>query len=187
MKRWLGKLCLRLFGWRFRMEAPELTQSVIIAAPHTSNWDFVFLLAAAWSEGIPIFWLGKKELFRAPFGGIMRALGGIAVNRSEHTNLVQQVAERYAAGAPLNIVIPPSGTRGKADHWRSGYYWIAHAAGVPVVCGYLDYEKKEAGLGYTFTPSGSPADDMDPVREFYEPITGRYPAQTTPVRMREEL
>ena len=184
--RWVGLTFMALTGWRVRGQAPTSVRTVIIAAPHTTNWDFVYLMAAAMVLKVRIHWLGKKELFAFPFGGVMRALGGISVDRAVSTNLVEQVAGRFETTDKLTVVIPPSGTRGRATHWKSGFYWIAHNAGASIVCGYLDYAKREAGLGYTFEPSGIPAQDMPRVRAFYEPITGKYPDQTTPARLREE-
>ncbi|MCR9278908.1 MAG: lysophospholipid acyltransferase family protein [Pseudomonadaceae bacterium] len=181
-----GKLFLRLSRWRVHGEAPNSSHVVIIAAPHTTNWDFVYLLAAAWSLRVRIHWLGKKELFRFPFGGIMRALGGIAVDRSQNNDLVAELAETYAQRPAFALVIPPSGSRSRAKHWRSGFYWIASSAGADIVCGYLDYPKRTAGLGLTFKPSGDVSVDMDAIRAFYEPINGKYPERETPTRLREE-
>ncbi len=183
---WVARGFMRIAGWRVKGQMPEYPRIVVIAAPHTTNWDFVYLMAAAMVLKAPISWLGKKELFRAPFGWIMRTLGGIPVNRSTSTNLVEQVAEQLRASEPMAVVIPPSGTRGSAPHWKSGFYWIAVKAEARIVCGYLDYAKKEAGLGVNFQPTGDVSSDMVPVRKFYEPIQGKNPDNLTPVRLKEE-
>ncbi len=182
-----GKLFLRLTGWRVDGDAPLSSHVVIIAAPHTTNWDFVYLLAAAWTLRVRIHWLGKKELFRFPFGGVMRALGGIAVDRSQSNDLVAQLSQTYSQREAFALVIPPSGSRSKAEHWRSGFYWLASSTGADIVCGFLDYPAKTAGLGLTFKPSGKVGVDMDKIRGFYGPITGKYPELETPTRLREEL
>lgn len=183
----IGKLFLRLARWRVDGEAPSGSHVVIIAAPHTTNWDFVYLMAAAWTLRVRIHWLGKQEIFKFPFGGIMRGLGGIAVDRSQRNDLVTQLSQTYAERDAFALVIPPSGSRSKAAHWRSGFYWVASASDADIVCGYLDYPNRTAGLGLTFKPSGDVSADMDRIRAFYQPITGKYPDRETPTRLREEV
>lgn len=182
----LGRLYLRLFGWQVAGALPASASAIVIAAPHTTNWDLPFMLAVAYTLGVKPAWLGKRELFRWPFGGFMRWLGGVAVDRSERRDLVRQVVDQLAAGARLFLVVPPSGTRRRAEYWKSGFYHIARGAGVPIVCAYLDYARKVGGIGLVLTPTGDVVADMDRIRAFYAPIRGRYPEQTTPVRLREE-
>jgi 1-acyl-sn-glycerol-3-phosphate acyltransferase len=181
----LGSLVLLVFGWRKAGQVPNAKNMIIIAAPHTTNWDFVFLLATAYSFGISINWLGKDSLFQSPLGRILRFLGGVPVDRSKKNNLVQSLSAQIEHGSGINLVIPPSGTRQKTDHWKSGFYRIAEAAQIPLVCGYLDYGKKEAGLGLAFLPSNL-SSDMDRIRNFYEPIAGKYPENKSRIRLREE-
>lgn len=181
----LGGLVLSVFGWQKAGQVPSARNMVIIAAPHTSNWDFIFLLAAAYSFGISVNWLGKDSLFRSPLGPILRFLGGVPVDRSKRNNLVQSLSAQIEHGSGIALVIPPSGTRRKTEHWKSGFYRIAEAAQIPLVCGYLDYQKKEAGLGLAFLPSDL-SRDMNRIREFYEPIVGKYPENKSRIRLREE-
>ena len=181
----LGGLVLSVFGWRKAGQVPSARNIVIIAAPHTTNWDFIFLLAAAYSFGISVNWLGKDSLFRSPLGPILRFLGGVPVDRSKRNNLVQSLSAQIEHGSGIALVIPPSGTRRKTEHWKSGFYRIAEAAQIPLVCGYLDYQKKEAGLGLAFLPSDL-SQDMNRIREFYEPIVGKYPENKSRIRLREE-
>lgn len=181
----LGGLVLSVFGWQRAGQVPRAKNIVIIAAPHTTNWDFIFLLAAAYSFGISVNWLGKDSLFRSPLGPILRYLGGVPVDRSKRNNLVQSLSAQIEHGSGIALVIPPSGTRQKTEHWKSGFYRIAEAAQIPLVCGYLDYQKKEAGLGPAFLPSDL-SRDMDRIREFYEPIVGKYPENKSRIRLREE-
>ena len=183
---WLGRAFMALARWRVSGAMPDGNKLVVIAAPHTSNWDFVYLLGAAFSLRVRIRWLGKQALFRPPFGIIMRALGGIPVDRSRSTNLVAQLTERFARSSHLVVVIPPSGTRSRAGHWKSGFYWTAHQSGAKVVCGFLDYPSRTAGLGYAFHPSGRVAEDMHAVRRFYRDKTGKYPRNESEVRLKEE-
>jgi 1-acyl-sn-glycerol-3-phosphate acyltransferase len=181
----LGGLVLSVFGWQKAGQVPSARNMVIIAAPHTSNWDFIFLLAAAYSFGISVNWLGKDSLFRSPLGPILRFLGGVPVDRSKRNNLVQSLSAQIEHGSGIALVIPPSGTRRKTEHWKSGFYRIAEAAQIPLVCGYLDYQKKEAGLGLAFLPSDL-SRDMNRIREFYEPIVGKYPENKSRIRLKEE-
>jgi 1-acyl-sn-glycerol-3-phosphate acyltransferase len=125
-------------------------------------------------------------MFRWPFGGVMRWLGGLPVNRDGRDDLVRQAVERFAAAPTLLLVVPPSGTRSKARHWKSGFYHIASGAGVPIVCTFLDYRRRVGGIGPAVMPSGDLPADMDLIRAFYAGVTGKYPRQTTPVCLREE-
>ena len=182
----LGRLILLITGWRVDGVKPDVTQSVIIAAPHTSNWDFLYLLAAAASLKVKIHWLGKSSLFWGPMGPIMRCLGGIPVDRSKSNQLVKQLVSRFTNNQNLHIVIPPSGTRGFTEHWRSGFYHLARQAKIPVIFGFLDYPKKIAGISEPQTMSGDPKFDMERIREFYKDITGRYPALASRIALQEE-
>jgi len=182
----LGRLFLRFFGWRVTGTLPDVRAAVVIAAPHTTNWDMPFMLAVSYVLGVKPSWLGKRELFRFPFGGFMRWLGGVPVDRSVRQDTVRQAIDRFDAGDPLFLVIPPSGTRAKATHWKSGFYHVARGARAPIVCAFLDYSRKVGGVGLTFTPTGDVVADMDRIRAFYAPIHGRFPAQATPIRLREE-
>ena len=184
--QWLGRLILSITGWKVEGAKPSITQSVIIAAPHTSNWDFFYLLAAAASLKVKIHWLGKASLFWGPMGPIMRRLGGIPVDRSKSNQLVSQLVTRFTHTPNLHIVIPPSGTRGFTHHWRSGFYHLARQANVPVIFGFLDYPKKLAGISAPQTMTGEPGPDMDRIRAFYKGITGRYPALASKIALQEE-
>lgn len=184
--RAIGALYLRVLGWRVEGALPAGGKGVVIAAPHTSNWDMPAMLAVAYVLGIEPAWLGKRELFRWPFGIFMRWLGGIAVVRSERQNMVQQVAAKFEAAESLWVVIPPSATRSRATHWKSGFYHIARAADVPIVCAFLDYGGRVTGIGPSFVPTGDVRADMAIIRRFYEGMQGKYPQQTTPPRLLEE-
>src|SRR5512140_1263233 len=130
LARSAGALYLRLFGWHVEGRLPPGTKAVAIAAPHTSNWDLPFMLAVSYVLGVKPSWLGKRQLFAWPFGALMRRLGGIPVDRDRRTKLVRQVIDHFAAVDQLFLVIPPSGTRRRATHWKSGFYHIARGAEV---------------------------------------------------------
>ena len=183
----LGRLVLKITGWKVSGELPIEPRSVIIAAPHTSNWDFVFLIAATSALGVRIHWLGKDSLFNHPLGFIMHWLGGIPVNRSKRTRLVSQIAERFQTQASLHLVIPPAGTRAHTDRWRSGFYHIAQSANVPVIFGFLDYPKKLAGISQAMPLSGRLKEDMDRIRVFYADKVGKFPDMSSTIRLEEEF
>lgn len=185
--RAMGRLWFKVFGWKLEGALPpNTTKVVIIAAPHTTNWDLPYMLASAYLLGMRPSWLGKKQLFRPPFGWFMRALGGVPIERSKRSNVVQDVAARFSQVDRLFLVVPPSGTRSRAPHWKSGFYHIAHAAGVPILCTFLDYGRKVAGVGPALMATGDVRADMDKIRAFYGPIQGKYPENMTPVRLAEE-
>jgi len=184
---WVARLWMAVFRWDVQDGPPQSPKGVVIAAPHTSNWDLPHMLAAAFLFRFKVSWLGKDSLFRPPFGWFMRGLGGIPVDRSSPKGQVQQAADMLTAADKLMLAVPPSGTRSRRDHWKSGFYWIAHSAQVPVICGYLDYGRRRACLGYTFVPTGDVKADMDKVRAFYEGIQGKFETDRTPVLLKEEL
>ena len=166
---------LRLNGWTVQGELPAgMTKCVLIAAPHTSNWDLPYTLMVAFCLRLNVHWMGKQSLFCWPFGTVMRWLGGIAVNRSESNNLVSaSAAALVAADGSLQLVVPPEGTRGKTRHWKTGFYFIALQARVPIVLAFMDYQRKVSGLGPTFQPTGDVEADMAVIKRFYAGIKGR--------------
>ncbi len=186
VRRWLARLFLSATGWKPEGERPAAERYVLIAAPHTTNWDFLYLLAFAEHFGLTISWLGKASLFRAPLGPLMRALGGIPIERSRSENRVAEMAQVFVDREALGLVVPAEATRSRAEYWKSGFYYIALTAGVPVVMSYLDYASKRGGFGPAFMPSGDVARDMDAVRAFYADKKGKYPDAFGPVRLREE-
>jgi 1-acyl-sn-glycerol-3-phosphate acyltransferase len=172
-------LTLRLLGWKVQGALPAQTpKCVLIAAPHTSNWDLPYTLMVAFALRLNVYWMGKSELFKLPFGPLMRWLGGIAVDREKSSNLVAaSAAAIVAAEGPLQLVVPPEGTRGKTRQWKTGFYYIAVQAQVPIILAFMDYERKLSGLGPTFTPTGNIDADMAQIKAFYAPIKGRRPTQ----------
>ncbi len=166
-------------GWEASGAVPEPRKFVLIAAPHTSNWDFIYFIGAAHGLGANLSFMGKKSLFRWPFGGMMRDMGGVAVDRSKSGNTVEASIAEFAKRGEFMLTIAPEGTRGKVTKWKTGFYNIAVGAGVPLVCGFMDYQKKIAGLGMTLWPTGNYAQDMAKIAEFYTQFTPRYPLQKT--------
>ena len=171
----LAHIILRLLGWRTHVLSPRLTRYVLIGAPHTSNWDFGLMLLLMAAEQLPIRFMGKDSLFRGPLGPLMRSLGGIPVNRRERTKLVDQISSKFEEYNDLIIGIAPEGTRSKTPHWKTGFYYIALKAKVPIAMAYLDYGNKIIGVGPNFTPSGDLQADFEIIREFYTGIVGKNP------------
>ena len=184
--RAIATLLLRLGGWRVEGGPPDCRKYVFIAAPHTSNWDFVWMLAFAFHYGMRIRWIGKHSLFRWPCGWIMRRLGGIPVKRDRRQSLVKQMADTITAAESMCLVMPVEGTRSHAPHWKSGFYHIARIAGVPIAMGYLDYGHKRGGIGPLLEPTGDIRRDMDRLRAFYADKVGKFSEKTSPIRLVEE-
>ena len=171
----LARVWLRLLGWRIVGTPPDVPRYVLIGAPHTSNWDFFYMLLVCFSLRLQVYWMGKNSLFPWPLGGLMRWLGGIPVDRSKPGGLVEETVAAFAREERLIVVIPPEGTRSRVRQWKTGFYRIAAGAGVPIALGYLDFRKKEAGLATLFTPSGDLDADMVKIRSFYSGVVGRNP------------
>lgn len=175
-----------LSPWRLVREAtPVAGPRLLIGAPHTSNFDFVLMLGIAWDARMRIHWLGKRELFKGIAGPIMRGLGGIAVDRSNAAGVVDAVVAKARTTDRFLLVVTPEGTR-QGDGWRSGFYRIARAAGLPVTLGYADGSTKTAGLGETLRLTGDVVADMDLVRAFYRDKTGVRPEYRTEPRLHDE-
>ena len=173
--KWLSLTCLKWAGWRVEGQLPaHAHKSVLIAAPHTSNWDLPMTLMVAFALELRPRWMGKASIFRWPFGPLMRWLGGIPVDRSQSNNLVATSAQAIRdAAEPLQLIVPPEGTRSKTRHWKTGFYYIAHSAQVPIVMAYMDYAAKRSGLGPLFEPTGDVEADMAQIKAFYRPFKGK--------------
>lgn len=185
MRRVIARLFWTFSRWNFRSEPAPTRPTVLIGAPHTSNWDFVLMLAIAWRLGIPVRWLGKHGLFRGWRGPVMRALGGIPVDRRDPARVVDDVVARIRSGEVFGLVVTPEGTRSGAG-WKSGFYRIAQQTGMPVTLGYVDRTTMTTGLGPTFEVSGDVGADMDRIRAFYADKAGVRPHLRTEPRLRDE-
>ena len=170
---------LKVTGWKVLGTLPPgAEKSVLIAAPHTSNWDLPYTLMVAFSLRLTVYWMGKEQIFRFPFRGLMMWLGGIPVQRDKSTNLVAASVEAIkAASGPLQLIVPPEGTRSKTRFWKTGFYHIAVGAQVSIVMAYMDYEKKISGLGPVFEPTGNIEADMAQIKAFYANFRGKNASQ----------
>jgi len=186
MRRRFALFVLKLLGWKHAGAKPPFDKYVVIAAPHTSNWDLLFMLLFAAMYEIKISYLAKESLFWWPLGPFLRWTGAIAVDRSEAHNLVDQIVEVFKASNGLILAVPAEGTRGHREYWKSGFYYIALGAGVPIVCSGLDYGRKQAGLGLVVQPTGDVKADMDKIRGYYAGMRGLRPENAGPIRLKDE-
>ena len=168
-------LFFKLAGWKITGALPaDARKAVLIAAPHTSNWDLPYTLMVCFVLNLRPYWMGKSSIFKFPFNHVMQWLGGIAVNREKSTNLVAASAQAIEqSDRPVQLLVPPEGTRSAVRTWKTGFYYIALQAKVPVVMAYMDYSRKEAGLGPLFYPSGDIDKDMAAIKAFYAPFKGK--------------
>jgi 1-acyl-sn-glycerol-3-phosphate acyltransferase len=177
---------LKLARWRPDGAPPDEAKYVMIVAPHTSNWDLYYLLMFAWYHEVPISWLGKDTLFRGVAGPVMRRLGGIPVRRDRQSGLVSSIADEFAAADRMVVIVPPEGTRRRAEHWKSGFYRIAREAGVPIVCASLDYERRLGGVGPVVWTTADEEADMEIIRSYYADKRGKYPHEASEIRLRPD-
>lgn len=187
IRRIIARLWWAVSPWKLVTTPKPSRPTVLIGAPHTSNWDFVLMLAIAWYLGIDVRWLGKHTLFRSWYGGFFRAVGGIPVDRSDPSRVVGDVVARIQGGEVFGLVITPDGTRtNKTGFWKSGFYRIAQQTGMDVTLGYVDQHTMTTGLGPTITLTGNVAEDMDVIREYYRDKAGVRPEKRVEPRLRDE-
>jgi 1-acyl-sn-glycerol-3-phosphate acyltransferase len=180
----LARFIFGLFGWQVAGSAPEgVPKYVVVGAFHTSNMDGFVMVIASILLGVKLHWLGKHTLFRWPFAGLMRRLGGIPINRATSKNAVEQVAEEFKRRDAMALVVAPEGTRKKVPHWKTGFYYIALEAGVPIVMGVMDYKRKRAGFGPLMYPTGDIEADFEIFRSFYATVTGRHPERQSEITL----
>ncbi len=163
----VARVGLRLSGWRVEGQFPADSRYVLIGAPHTSNWDFPLALGVCFACNVKIYWMGKSSLFRGLAGPVMRWLGGIPVNRDKPGGLVGQMITAFGRQPELVLAIPPEGTRSRVSEWKTGFYYIAQRAGVPVLPVYVDGARKVVGIAPLFYPTGDLEGDLLKIRAIY--------------------
>ena len=173
----LSKIYLKIIGWRIKGSFPkDLKKCVIIAAPHTSMTDFLIGRAAFYMFGVKkINFLIKKEMFRFPLGGIIRAMGALPVDRSKSSNMLLSMTKMFREKEKVLLIITPEGTRKYSENWKRGFYHIAENAGVPIVLSYVNYGLKEGGIGPIIYPTGNYDEDLKVIQEFYKDKIAKYP------------
>ena len=179
---------LALIGWRVNFAPLPGPRGVVIFYPHTSNWDFIIGLLAKWAIGIRIHWLGKESLFRglsgALFGSLMRSWGGEPIERGAATGAIERLAHRIQAAQFYWLALAPEGTREYRDHWRSGFYHVAFAAGVPLGLAYIDYATRQIGIVEYTDLTGNVEGDLARIRNAYENCRALKPECAAPIRLR---
>jgi 1-acyl-sn-glycerol-3-phosphate acyltransferase len=173
MFRPLSRAWLAATGFKVVGAFPDAAKFIIVAAPHTTNWDLPHALAAGMQYGRRIHWMGKATIFKFPFGGMMRWLGGLSVDRSKSTNAVAAMVHVFDLRDNLALVVAPSGTRSATVPWKSGFYHIAHGAKVPLVLAYIDYNRREIGIADTVTTTGDYEGDLAKIQAIYAAIMSR--------------
>ncbi|MFC1852348.1 lysophospholipid acyltransferase family protein [candidate division CSSED10-310 bacterium] len=169
----VARVVLKIMGWRVQNNEATPRKCVMVAAPHTSNWDLPYTLLLGFALRIRANWMGKKALFRKPFSLFFKYLGGIPVDRSSSHNVVDQMIEVFRSCEEFILIISPEGTRSKVSAWKSGFYHISLGAQVPLILGFIDYTRKIGGIGPIFQYSGDYEQDMMKIKEFYAPIRGK--------------
>jgi 1-acyl-sn-glycerol-3-phosphate acyltransferase len=175
--RWLGALYLHLTGWKVSGDWPAFDKAVLVAAPHTSNWDGLNMLATAARYRVRLRWMGKKSLTRGPFGWLITALGCVPIDRSGSHDVVRTMADVFATQDKMVLAVPPEGTRRLVQEWKSGFYHIAVAAHVPIILSVLDYGAKRVSLAAVLYPSGDYETDLALIRSHYVDAVGKNAAQ----------
>ncbi|WP_298440863.1 lysophospholipid acyltransferase family protein [uncultured Ferrimonas sp.] len=171
----LCKTLLQLAGWRIEGQLPALPKFVVIAGPHTSNWDFILGILAKGQLRIPARFIGKHQLFKPPFGWLFRALGGRPVVRTQANNLVETIAALFQQEPRFVMALSPEGTRAPVARWKTGFYHIAILAKVPIVPVAFDFRQRRIVIGDALYPGDSKAADMAQLLAFFRQFQGRFP------------
>ncbi len=182
--RIFSKIFLKIIGWKAEGVKPDVPKYVMIGYPHTSNWDFPIGLMVMTALGIRLHWIGKDSLFHGPKGWLLKLLRGIPVNRSVSSNFVDNTINVFRENKEMVIVIAPEGTRSYTEFWRTGFYYIALGAGIPILLGFMDYSRKTGGVGPLFYPTGNIDQDLAEIEKFYAGKTGKFPEKMGEIKAR---
>lgn len=184
MKKLIGNIFLAIMGWKFKenIDLSKIKKAVLIAAPHTSNWDFPIAIAAMWTINVDLKFLIKDSYTKKWYGGFFRKLGAIGVDRSNlKGNKITECSADLLKKNDLMLIIPAEGTRNRVEQWKKGFYHISKEADVPIVLAYLDYKKKEAGLGKLIYHKDQSLEELfDEIQFFYSKINGKFPKKYNP-------
>ena len=179
-----ARALLNWSGWRAVLVPPPAPKGIIVVYPHTSNWDFIVGVLYRTSTGLPVRWLGKHTLFRWPAARFLQRIGGIPIRRGQHSGFVASVLAEYARQEWMWLVLAPEGTRSRTNHWKSGFYQIAVAAGLPLGLGFIDYATRTVGIDTYMNLSGNVDQDLDRIRAFYAGKRGRRPEKAGAIALR---
>ncbi|MCX5849140.1 MAG: lysophospholipid acyltransferase family protein [Deltaproteobacteria bacterium] len=179
--RGISLVLLKILGWKASGRLPREAKYVLIVAPHTSNWDLFYGIILAFALKLDARYIAKKELFRGPFSPLMRWSGGIPIDRSSSSHIVEQMVSAFKKREKFVLALAPEGTRHRKDYWKSGFYNIALNAHVPILLAFIDYASKTGGAGHLIYPTGDLEQDMSIIRNFYLTVRGKHPENTSPV------
>lgn len=185
MLKVFAKLILKLIGWQVKSIKPEAKKFVLIGAPHTSNWDFPLVLLAFWTLDLNIKWVGKIQMFRGPLHYLFTAIGGIPVDRSASHGFIKQITDEFDRHEEMVLTIAPEGTRSNTPYWKSGFYYIARNANVPVCLGYINYQSRNLGFEKLIYPTGDIESDMKIIADYYQNMKGKHISNQGPVRVKK--
>ncbi len=185
MLKLIPKTIFKLIGWRVDVTLPKEKKFVLIGAHHTSNWDFPLTILVFWTLNLKAHWVGKNQLFRGPLGSLFTALGGIPVDRSAANGFIGQIAERFNHSQEMVLAIAPEGTREKTDYWKTGFYYIALKANVPICLGYIDYANRTIGFAQMLIPGGDIEKDFEQIKLFYQNKKGKYPEKQSTMQIKK--
>ena len=166
---------LKLFGWNYELSEEIPDKSVICVAPHTSNWDFVIGMIFYKSIGGKPHVLMKKEWFFFPLSYLLKSIGIVPVDRKKRTSVSEQMVELFHANTDFQLAIAPEGTRSRNTQWKTGFYYIALNAGVPITLAFIDYAKKEVGVKKIFYPTGDVEKDIEEIKNYYKDVRAKHP------------
>jgi Acyltransferase len=175
---------MKLFGWKSILAPAPNKKFVALGYPHTSNWDFIPAVAWAWSTGLKMNFVGKAALFKGIMGPIMKGLGGIPLERDKTKNFVDQIVEIINTRDEIALIVAAEGTRKKAEYWRSGFYYMALEANVPIGLAYMDWRRREIGISQYLMPSGDLEKDFEIIKAYYQDVTGREPSKQSPILLK---
>jgi len=180
---WIARSLLALMGWKLYGEKPAAPKAVIIGAPHTSNFDGLLMMLVVFSFKIRLKWLVKDNLYKFPLSIFLKWTGALPINRRASHNAVSQAAAIFKDVDELYLVLAPEGTRKRSEGWRTGFYYIALEAKVPIYLAFADYRRKVVGIGDHLEPSGDIEADMKPIKAFFEPVTPKFPDQVGEIKL----
>jgi 1-acyl-sn-glycerol-3-phosphate acyltransferase len=187
LSAWLGAALLTAFKWKVVLAQPVPDRCVILFYPHTTNWDTPIGLCVKFMTGLEVHYAGKDSLFGVPIlGSLLLRWGGVPVNRRERTGFIDQMRALFKERTTFRLAIAPEGTRSRTEYWRSGFYHLAREARVPLALGYIDYPKREVGVGAYVELTGDVVADMAELRAFYAGKRGLYPMRQSPIQLRDE-
>ena len=185
MLKLFSNTILKLFGWRVKITLPEERKFVLIVAPHTSNWDFPLGLLASWTITPRISWVAKIQMFRGPLHYLFTALGGIPVDRSAPHGFIDQIADKIKHSENIILTLAPEGTRSKTDCWKTGFYYIALKADIPICFGYIDYQNRTVGFAEKIMPTGDIEKDFSLIKLFYQDIEAKHPEKKSTMQIKK--